>query len=183
VLGLFVDRAFGLLPAAPVALLAFVGAGLAARRRVVVTLLGVPYLLLASAVDWTGGASPQARYLAPLVPLCVVFLALAIAARPWLLAAIALTPLTAVMSAVYVAVPGIRYDSFGVPPFADRTFDKALGGHVSGIFPLLGTDGATGFLLILWATVLALAVAGGAGTGAVMRMSSNLRTMAGGADH
>jgi hypothetical protein len=183
VLGLFVDRAFGLLPAAPVALLAFVGAGLAARRRVVVPLLGVPYLLLASAVDWTGGASPQARYLAPLVPLCVVFLALAIAARPWRLAAIALTPLTAVMSAVYVAVPGIRYDSFGVPPFADRTFDKALGGHVSGIFPLLGTDGATGFLLILWATVLVLAVAGGAGTGAVMRMSSNLRTMAGGADH
>ena len=87
------------------------------------------------------------------------------------------------MSAVYVAVPGIRYDSFGVPPFADRTLDKALGGHLSGIFPLLGTDGATSVLLIAWVTVLALAVVAGARIQAVTRVSSTPGTMARGADH
>jgi len=183
VAGLFVDRAFGLLPAAPVALLALVGAGAALRRRVALPLLAMPYLVLASAVDWTGGLSPQARYLTPLAPLVVIFLSLGVLTRPWRLALIVLTPLTAAMSAVYVAVPGIRYDSFGVPPFADRTLDKALGGHLSGIFPLLGTDGATSVLLIAWVTVLALAVVAGARIRAVTRVSSTPGTMARGADH
>ena len=182
-LGLFVDRAFGLLPAAPIALLAFVGAGVAIRRRVALPALVVPYLLLASALDWTGGLSPQARYLAPLIPLLVVFLSLGVAARPWRLAVIALVPLTAAMSAAYVAVPGIRYDSFGIPPFVDRTFDKALGGHLSGIYPLLGTDGATGLLLIVWAAVLALAVVPGSRRRAVTPLSSSPGTMTGGAEH
>ena len=183
VLGLFVDRAFGLLPAAPVALLAFVGAGVAIRRRSVLPLLAIPYLLLASAVDWTGGVSPQARYLAPLVPLVVVLLSLAVAARPWRPAAIALAAVTVAMSAVYVAVPGIRYDSFGVPPFVDRTFDRALGWHLSGIFPLLGTGGATGLLLAFWSAVLAFAVVAGTRAAVVTRLSSIPGTMTKGADH
>lgn len=181
-IGLFVDRAFGLLPAAPVALLAFVGAGVALRRRLLLPLIAIPYLVLASAVDWTGGVSPQARYLAPLAPLLVLFLSLALAARPWRLAALALGALTAVMSAVYVAVPGVRYDSFGVPPFADRTLDKALGVHLSGIFPLLGTGGATAVLLAGWTLVLALAVLAGTGAARVTRVSSRIGTMARGAD-
>jgi len=131
-------------------------------------------------VDWTGGLSPQARYLAPLVPLVVVFVGLGVAAGRWRLTLLALAPLTAALSAVYVAVPGIRYDTFGVPPYADRTFDKALGGHLSGIFPLLGTDGATAILVLLWTAVLALAVI--AGARAVTRLSSSPGTMAGGAD-
>jgi hypothetical protein len=183
VLGLFVDRAFGLLPAAPVSLLAFVGAGVAIRRRLALPLLVIPYLLLASGVDWTGGLSPQARYLAPVVPLLVVFLSLGLAARRWRIAVVVLAPLTAAMSAVYVAVPGIRYDSFGVPPFADRTLDRAVGAHLSGIFPLLGTGGATAGLLVLWAVVLVLAVAAGAGLAAVTRVSSSLGTMGRGAHH
>ena len=183
VLGLFVDRAFGLLPAAPVALLAFVGAGVAIRRRRVLVLPVIPYLLLASAVDWTGGVSPQARYLAPLVPLFVVFLSLALAAWPWRLAVVVLAPLTVAMSAVYVAVPGIRYDSFGLPPFVDRTFDKALGGHLSGIYPLLGTDGDTGLLLIIWTALIALAVVAGSRGRIVTPLSSRSKTMAGGAEH
>lgn len=181
-LGLFVDRAFGLLPAAPIALLAFVGAGVAIRRRVALPLLVIPYLLLASAVDWTGGSSPQARYLAPLVPLLVVFLSLGLAAPPWRLAAIALVPLTAAMSAAYITVPGVRYDSFGVPPFVDRTFDKALGGHLSGVYPLFGTDDATGLLVVVWATMLAVAVLAGALGRPVTRLSSTPGTMAGGAE-
>lgn len=180
-LGLFVDRAFGLLPAAPAALLAFVGAGVALRRRAVLPLVVIPYLVLASAVDWTAAVSPQARYLAPLVPFLVLFLSLALARRPWRLAAVGLAPLTGLMSAVYVGVPGVRYDSFGVPPFADRTLDKAFGGHFSGIFPLLGTDGATGVLLVVWAAVLVLAVIGGAAVTTVTRTSSGTETMARGA--
>lgn len=180
-LGLFVDRAFGLLPAAPIALLAFVGAGVAIRRRAGLVLLVIPYLLLASAVDWTGGVSPQARYLAPLVPLVVIFISLGLSVRPWRTLAVVLVPLTVIMSAVYVAVPGIRYDSFGVPPFADRTIDKALGGHLSGIFPLLGTAGATAPLLITWSTALALAVLAGARS-PVMPLSSSPRTMARGVE-
>ena len=183
VLGLFIDRAFGLLPAAPVALLAFVGAGVAIRRRVVLVLLVIPYLLLASAVDWTGGVSPQARYLVPLVPFFVAFLSLGLAARPWRLAAVVLGSLTAAMSAVYLAVPGIRYDTFGIPPYVDRTLDKALGGHLSGIYPLLGTDGATGLLMIVWATILALAVVSGFRSRRVTLLSSSPGTMSGGAEH
>lgn len=181
ILGLFVDRAFGLLPAAPIALLALVGAGIALRRRLILPLLAIPYLLLASAVDWTGGVSPQARYLAPLVPLLVLFLSLGLAARPWRLAAVALVPLTAAMSAIYVAVPGVRYDSYGIAPFADRTLDKALAAHLSGIFPLLGTDGATGPLLAAWTAVLALAVFAGARLSRVTQLSSSPGTMSGSA--
>ena len=180
-LGLFVDRAFGLLPAAPIALLAFVGAGAAIRRDIRLPLLVIPYLLLASGVDWTGGVSPQARYLAPLVPIGVIFLSLGLSVRPWRSLALVLVPLTVIMSAVYVAVPGIRYDSFGVPPFADRTIDKALGGHLSGIFPLLGTAGATALLLIAWSTALGLAVLAGVRS-PVMPLSSSPKTMARGVE-
>ncbi|MDQ2950629.1 MAG: hypothetical protein M3R54_00030 [Chloroflexota bacterium] len=171
--GLFVDRAFGLLPAAPIALLAFVGAGIALRRRAALAFLPLAYLVLASALDWTGGVSPQARYLAALVPLLVVFLALSFGVRAVRLAAIPLALWTVAMSLVYAAVPGIRYDVFGTPPFADRTFDKALGVHLSGVFPLLGTDGATGVLLAVWTVTLVLAVV----LGAVTRTSSTPRTM------
>jgi hypothetical protein len=181
-LGLFVDRAFGLLPAAPIALVAFAGAGMSLRRGIL-PLVVVPYLVVASLVDWTGGLSPQARYLAPLVPFLVLFLSLGLAARTWRRAAALLLPPTAAMSAVYLAVPGVRYDGFGVPPFSDRTLDKAVGAHWSGIFPLLGTDGATGALLLAWAAALALAVIGGAGPAAVTRVSSSLGTMLRGAHH
>jgi len=181
-LGLFVDRAFGLLPAAPIALVAFAGAGIALRRGTL-PLIVVPYLVVASVVDWTGGLSPQARYLAPLVPFLVLFLSLGLAARPWRRAAALLLPPTAAISAVYLAVPGVRYDSFGVPPFSDRTLDKAIGAHWSGIFPLLGTDGATGALLFGWAAALALAVAAGGWPAAVTRLSSRLPTIARRAHH
>ena len=180
ILGLFVDRAFGLLPAAPIAILAFVGAGIAFRRRRALTLVVIPYLVLASAVDWTGGVSPQARYLTPLVPLAVLFISFALADRFWRLAAVALAPVTALLSAVYVAIPGIRYDSYGVPPFIDRTLDKAIGVHLSGIFPLLGSDGTSWPLLGAWTVALAFAVAAGARRG-VTRLSSRPTTISGSA--
>ncbi len=177
IIGLFIDRAFGLLPAAPVALLAFAGAGVALRRRAAWALVPIPYLLLASAVDWTGGYSPQSRYLAALVPFLVLFFALALGLRAARLAAIPLGLWTAAMSLIYLVVPGVRYDSQGLPPFADRTLDKAVGGHLSGIFPLFGTDGSTTLLVTAWIVGLALAVT----YGAVTRASSTLPTITPGA--
>ncbi|HEV8254051.1 MAG TPA: hypothetical protein VGQ78_04805 [Vicinamibacteria bacterium] len=79
-LGLLLDRSFGLLPYAPVFLLA--GAGLATlvfgRRRD-----AWPYVLVAVAVlaplptwrMWWGGQCPPARFLVPLVPLLAVAVA------------------------------------------------------------------------------------------------------------
>lgn len=177
--GLFVDRAFGLLPAAPIALLAFVGAGMTLRRRMWLALVPIPYLVLASALDWTAAVSPQARYLAPLVPFLVLYLGVALEARPARLAALPLGLWTAAMSTVYIAVPGVRYDSFGVAPYADRTWDQVVGFHTSGVFPLLGADGATGALLAAWVVLLALLVVAGAAMTAVTRVSSVAQSMVG----
>ena len=80
--GLFLDRSFGLLPHAPVFVLAL--AGLLALRHVRPG-EGWPQALVAAAVlapvlpwrMWWGGQCPPARFLVPLVP----FLAVALAAR------------------------------------------------------------------------------------------------------
>ena len=79
--GLFVDGAFGLLPYAPVFLLALAGAPLLLRRghrdRWALVLLGLGVLL--PVLGWRNwfGFSPPARFTVPLVPL----LALAVAGR------------------------------------------------------------------------------------------------------
>jgi hypothetical protein len=77
--GLFLDRSFGLLPYAPVFLLALAGLGTLAGRR------AWDWLLVGAAVVapvlpwrmWWGGQCPPARFLVPAVPV----LALALAAR------------------------------------------------------------------------------------------------------
>lgn len=82
--GLLLDRSFGLLPHAPVWVLALAGGLLAARR---LPALG-PHLLVGAAVllpllpwrMWWGGQSPPARFLVPLVPLLAVLVALRTAA-------------------------------------------------------------------------------------------------------
>jgi hypothetical protein len=84
VLGLLLDRSFGLLPHAPVFLLALPGL-LAWRRR---GASGVAHALVAAAVGgpvltwrmWWGGQCPPARLLVPLVPCLGVALALRVAA-------------------------------------------------------------------------------------------------------
>jgi len=82
--GLLLDRSFGLLPHAPIYLLALSGfPALAARRlgrkealAVVVVVTGVLLPILTWRM-WWGGQCPPGRFLVPLVP----FLALAVAAR------------------------------------------------------------------------------------------------------
>lgn len=155
-LGIFGDRAFGLLPAAPILGLIFVGAGCALRSRgtAVLAALAVPYLVAISILDWTGGFSPQARYLAVLVPLFVPLLALALAWRPVLVAAVPLGVWTVGQSLVYVVAPWLRYNSYGLPPLADTAWARFVGVVPSGVFPLFGTDGSTGVLALATAALL-----------------------------
>jgi hypothetical protein len=163
VLGLFVDRAFGLLPAAPIATLAFLGAGSALRSRklAVVAAIGAPYVVLASLADWTGGENPQARFLTVLVPLFVLLLSLALADRAVVPAAVALGTWTLGQSLVFVVAPWLRYGSYGVPPLSDVAWARVIGIVPSRVFPLFGTDGATTSLALAYAAgLIALAAAG-----------------------
>ncbi len=78
--GLFLDRSFGLLPIAPVFLLALAGLPVAVRRRESWphALLGLAVLApLVSWRMWWGGQCPPARFLVPMLP----FLAVAMATR------------------------------------------------------------------------------------------------------
>lgn len=83
--GLLLDRSFGLVPAAPVFLLALAGLPLALRRRD-----AWPYALVAAGVlaplltwrMWWGGQCPPARFLVPMLPFLAAALALRMAASP-----------------------------------------------------------------------------------------------------
>jgi hypothetical protein len=83
-LGLWLDRSFGLLPYAPVFLLAFSGSILMARRGLPESApyfgLGLAVLLPALAWRmWWGGQCPPGRLLVPLVPMLAVAIAQAVA--------------------------------------------------------------------------------------------------------
>ena len=155
--GMFVDRAFGLLPAAPIEILAFVGAGAALRNSFGRWLLAsiFPYLLFVSFLDWTGGYSPQARYIAPLIPVLVPLVAFALT---WTVARLAAVPLfiwTLAQSAVYVHSPGLRYDAYGRLPGSDRAWELAFGFRPSAAFPLLGSESDPALVLVaLWSVAL-----------------------------
>ena len=163
--GMFVDRAFGLLPAAPIAVLAFFGAGAALRQALTRWLLAaiVPYLIFVSFFDWTGGYSPQARYLAPVIPAFVPLVALALTWPVARLAAVPLFLLTFAQSAVYVHSPALRYDAYGQLPASDRAWELAFGFAPSAVFPLLGSGNDAGLPLVaLWSAALVGLVAVGA---------------------
>jgi hypothetical protein len=83
-IGLLLDRSFGLLPHAPIFLVALAGLPLLRGRH------GWPLALLGAAVllpalgwrMWWAGQSPPARFLVPLVPVLAVALALRVARSP-----------------------------------------------------------------------------------------------------
>jgi len=163
--GLFLDRAFGLLPAAPILVLACIGLGAAPFNTRVrpLLLIAIAYLVPAALLDWTGAFSPQARYLAPLVPVLVLALAYAFdhAPRRLLVVAVPLAIWTLGQSLVYVVLPQLRYDVYALPPQADRAWLRLFGIAPSSVFPLFGTDGATAALTVAWGA--ALAALGGLG--------------------
>jgi hypothetical protein len=92
--GLLLDQEFGLLPYAPIFILAVVGFGALARtNRLLAWRLSVVaggYLLLvvlpiSNPYTWTAGWSPAARFLVPIVPLLAIGLVAAIRATPHLI--------------------------------------------------------------------------------------------------
>ena len=111
--GLFLDRSFGLLPTAPVFLLALAGLPAVLRRREAWPHALVGLAVLAPLVSWRmwwGGQCPPARFLVPMLPFLGVALALRLAraqtglARWW--PGLFLTGV--VLSAVAVAEPAAR---------------------------------------------------------------------------
>jgi hypothetical protein len=82
-LGLFLDARYGLLPYAPVYLLAAAGVAMAdlgaARLRSLLPAAGVYYFTVAAADNWAGAVCNLGRYLMPLCPLAVAFVAVALA--------------------------------------------------------------------------------------------------------
>lgn len=162
--GLFVDRAFGLLPAAPVAAFLFFGAGRALRRAAerAFVLAVVPYLVVVPFIDWTGGFSPQSRYLAPLVPLLPLLYAHALGSpRPLLWLGGLFGIWTAGQSAIYVVAPWLRYDFYSVAPLADKGWLRFNLPAPSRMFPSFGTEGATLPLAIAWCGALLALLLGG----------------------
>ena len=111
--GLFLDRSFGLLPMAPVFLLAYAGLPSVVRRRDAWPHALVGLAVLAPLLSWRmwwGGQCPPARFLVPLLPFLVVALTLRLAgartglARWW--PGLLLTG--GVLSAVALAEPAAR---------------------------------------------------------------------------
>jgi hypothetical protein len=99
--GLLFDQEYGLLPYAPIFLVAVFGfvalvrthPGLARRIGIVVTCYLISLILpITNAIGWTGGWSPAARFLVPIVPL----LAIGVAAGVRTLPRVIVLPLVAV---------------------------------------------------------------------------------------
>jgi hypothetical protein len=83
--GLFLDRSFGLLPTAPVFLIAIAGLPVLLRRREAWPHAIVGLAVLAPLLSWRmwwGGQCPPARFLVPMVPFLAVALALRLAHSP-----------------------------------------------------------------------------------------------------
>ena len=115
--GLLFDRQFGLLPYAPIYLLAPLGAGALRRQLGWIGALAIAGPLIAYAAlvacfsYWYGAFSPPARMLVPVAPLCVAPMALALHRR-WLARAVwgALFAATVGISHLLMDVPRLRYN-------------------------------------------------------------------------
>jgi hypothetical protein len=179
--GLFFDRAFGLIPRAPVYLLAFLGL-IPLIRRVReggVTQLGAlaagslfSFIYIADIYYWWADGSPPSRYALGSLPLLVAAVAagweIALArAWPRVLAAAAVAA-SVLVTYVYAVLPNLRYDLAVVirgNASSGALFDFLAG--VSGVdvgllFPsLVRADPLSVVLALAWtAAALALAFAG-----------------------
>jgi hypothetical protein len=135
-LGLLFDQEFGLLPYAPIYLLAFAGAiALAKTRRTMalsIALVAGSYVALivcplTNVHGWTGGWNPAARFLTPIAPLLglFVFAGLRAAPRP---VAIAVVAIQIVISGYAWQHPKILWnDGDGRAAFCDELGDRVCG--------------------------------------------------------
>jgi len=163
--GLLFDQRYGLLPYAPLYLLALAGALLpgsrSARLRLALPAAAVYYLTVAAADDWHGAVSNLGRYLMPLLPMAIAFLALALreagARRGVLTLALALAGWTALFAHALWLDPHAANEAIRLlqrSAFADG------GVYVPNLFLKRLADGAEALpaQLVLW-PALALALA------------------------
>jgi hypothetical protein len=151
--GLLLDQEHGLLPYAPIYLLAPLGWVLLRRERpalafalaVLVTCYCLPLLASVTNVHgWRGGWSPPARFLVPVVPLLAVCVARGLGALPvwWLGGAILLWQLS--LDAVFWWRPMLLWnEGRGRAP----VFELILGGWPAKVLPSWGSEGAGSLLL------------------------------------
>ena len=139
-LGLLFDRVFGLIPRAPIFLIAAIGAIPLWRRGSSATLIALllgwsAYLLfIADIAYWWADGSPPSRYLLAGIPLVVVALAAGleqVLARggAWRAAAAVLAAASLFIGYVYAALPDIRYD---------LALDVRASGSEGALFTFLG---------------------------------------------
>jgi hypothetical protein len=154
-LGLWLDARYGLLPMAPAYALAAAGLVLpgeqARRLRQALPAALVYYLTVAAADNWAGAVCNLGRYLMPILPLVVAFVALAVdrtAARRGALALVLLLiGLTALVARALWLDPHAANDS-ALLLAKSRFADGAL--YVPGLFIRTWAAGAPG----LWVRIL-----------------------------
>ena len=164
-LGLFLDRTYGLLPVAPIFLLSLAGAYLALRtQKSVAALLLTPpavYVLFCSSTRfWYGAGTPPARLITAGAALLAPFACLIIGVRSrWL--AVLLAAWSWLMSFIMCAVPLTRWYSLWDPNVSGvaELFRQRWGVNVLAIFPaLLRSTKADQVLAWFWLAVAALVV-------------------------
>jgi hypothetical protein len=145
--GLLLDRQSGLLSYAPIYWIGPASWLLAWRRR---WPLLVPALLLyipmAAYVDWWAGFSPAARYLTPIVPLCLVAMADAMRYRAVRIALLCLAVPQLVIDAVVWQHPRSLWSVGPTNPALDSL--GAAGQAYQAILPAIRVDQLTG--AVLW---------------------------------
>jgi hypothetical protein len=165
VLGLFLDRTYGLLPVAPVYLLSLAGASVAlsTQKRLAALLLmpAATYILfVACSRFWYGAGTPPARLITSAAALLAPFASIIIGDRTrWQTALLAAWSWT--MSFIMCAVPLTRWYSLwdaSVSGMAEL-FHERWGIDVLSIFPsLLRSTRADQLRAWLWLPIIALAV-------------------------
>jgi hypothetical protein len=159
-MGMLLDQEWGLLPWAPVLLLAAAGAATWVRRRdgVLLPILAwcLPYLgLMACFLYWDSGQAPN-RYLIPLVPALALaavdgLFALQALAWPWALAAVSWA-----LSLVMMTVPWFCYSKGHGECWPLRLLGSALGLRLTFYFPSFIINTPQSYL---WSLGLVLVVA------------------------
>jgi hypothetical protein len=160
-LGLLLDARYGILPYAPVYLLAagtlFLGGPPASRLRWALPPAAVYYLTVASADNWAGAVSNLGRYVLPLAPLLVAMVAVVLdragGRRGVLTVALAFAAWTALLGAALWRDPHAANDCallLGRSTFADGN------AYLPNLFVRAWADGAPGLFvrLAVWLAAL-----------------------------
>jgi hypothetical protein len=164
-LGLLFDRAFGLLPTAPVYVIALAGAVLAwkSSRWIAATILAaaaVFFLFAAANQFWYGGWAPPPRYLVPAIALIAPLASLALEGNrtSWLTRL--LVAGSSAVALVYTAAPETRYSYWDFRPGALATLlIRRTGIDYGAVLPSFIRAELRDYLLMLfWAVAAALAI-------------------------